>query len=73
MKKISLLLLFVASVSIAQIPTGYYNSAMGLQGTPLKIALHNIIKNHTVVSYSGLWTALKKNRHKIKWQSVGYV
>lgn len=60
MKKISLLLLFVASVSIAQIPTGYYNSAMGLQGAPLKIALHNIIKNHTVVPYSGLWTAYKK-------------
>lgn len=60
MKKISLLLLFVASVSMAQIPTGYYNSAMGLQGAPLKIALHNIIKNHTVVPYSGLWTAYKK-------------
>ncbi len=40
----------------AQIPTGYYNSAQGLTGAQLKTALHNIIKNHTSVSYASLWT-----------------
>jgi len=38
----------------AQIPLGYYNTAMGLNGIALKTALHNIIKNHTVISYSNL-------------------
>jgi endonuclease I len=40
----------------AQPPAGYYNSAAGLSGTPLKLALHNIIDNHTVVTYASLWT-----------------
>lgn len=39
----------------AQIPAGYYNSATGLTGAPLKTALYNIIKGHTVQSYP-LWT-----------------
>lgn len=46
----------LATKSISQIPPGYYNSAIGLTGLPLKTALHNIIKNHTVVSYSSLLT-----------------
>ena len=41
----------------AQIPPGYYNSAQGLTGDALKVALHNIIDNHTVISYNGLWNA----------------
>ncbi len=49
-------LLFVAVRLNAQIPSGYYNSAQGLTGAPLKNALHNIIKNHNVVSYNSLWT-----------------
>lgn len=44
----------------AQIPAGYYNSAAGLSGNALKTALHNIIKNHTSISYNSLWTAYKK-------------
>jgi endonuclease I len=42
--------------SFAQIPAGYYDSANGLSGIALKVALHNIIKNHTVVSYNNLYT-----------------
>jgi len=38
-----------------QIPSGYYNSATGLNGTQLQNALHDIIDDHTVVSYSDLW------------------
>lgn len=41
---------------LAQIPPGYYNSAAGLTGSSLEMALHNIIKNHTSVSYASLWT-----------------
>ena len=48
-------LLTIAIVSSAQVPSGYYNSAQGLTGTALKTALHNIIKNNTVVSYNSLW------------------
>ena len=51
-----LLMLFSASL-VAQIPSGYYNSAEGKTGTELKAALHNIIKDHHVVSYSGLLDA----------------
>jgi endonuclease I len=40
----------------AQIPPGYYNSAAGLSGPALQLALHNIIDNHTTVSYNSLWT-----------------
>jgi endonuclease I len=43
---------------ISQPPSGYYNSATGLSGTALQLALHNIIKDHTVVSYTpGVWNA----------------
>ncbi|MCK9212052.1 MAG: endonuclease [Ignavibacteriaceae bacterium] len=34
----------------------YYLSTYKLYGTDLRLALHNIIKNHTVVSYASLWT-----------------
>ncbi len=47
--------LLVQIQSIAQIPSGYYNSAQGLTGSALKTALHNIIKNHNSVSYASLW------------------
>ncbi|MFH2095817.1 MAG: endonuclease [Bacteroidota bacterium] len=35
-----------------QIPPGYYDSAAGLYGLPLKVALHNIIDDHTQYDYS---------------------
>ncbi|MFA5782612.1 MAG: endonuclease [Bacteroidales bacterium] len=59
---VPLFLLFILSFFyvVAQIPPGYYDNAAGLTGTPLRVALHNIIKNHTVVSYSSLWTYFQK-------------
>jgi endonuclease I len=39
------------------IPAGYYASAAGLKGSALRVALHNIIKNHTVKSYAYALTA----------------
>ncbi len=50
---IILLLLFV-SRAFAQIPPGYYDPASGKSGVALQAALHNIIKGHTVVSYSSI-------------------
>lgn len=64
MNKFLLALIFTSSFCFAQIPVGYYNSAQGLTGSSLKIALHNIIDNHTQVSYNGLWNAYKKTDKK---------
>ena len=56
---IALVILFVQSL-FAQIPAGYYDSATGLTGEDLKAALHEIINDHTVVTYADLWTILKE-------------
>ena len=54
----TLVLLVLANFGLwAQIPNGYYNNANGKTGDELKIALHNIIKGHHVVSYNGLLNA----------------
>jgi endonuclease I len=57
LKKLSFFLALFFSLEhvCAQIPTGYYNAAQGLQGLPLKLALHQIIKNHNSVTYASLW------------------
>ena len=54
-----MLLGFIAMVAmaVAQAPSNYYNAANGLTGNQLKVALHNIIKNHTTISYGQLWNA----------------
>jgi endonuclease I len=38
---------------------GYYDSANGKTGEALKTALHNIIDDHTELSYSNVWDALR--------------
>lgn len=50
------LLIFTTSSLFGQIPNGYYDAAAGLYGTALKQALHDIIDNHTSVTYQSLWT-----------------
>ncbi|WP_426095451.1 endonuclease [Flavobacterium sp. DSR2-3-3] len=56
MKKIySVLLFLIVTVSIAQIPSGYYTTATGTSYT-LKTQLYNIIKGHTDNGYAGLYT-----------------
>ncbi len=40
----------------AQAPVNYYNSANGLSGTALRLALHNIIDAHNSQSYASLYT-----------------
>ncbi|HNX65991.1 MAG TPA: endonuclease [Bacteroidales bacterium] len=54
----------VAVVAAAQTPAGYYDPANGLTGKALQQALHDIIDNHTSISYSELWTAFKKTDKK---------
>jgi endonuclease I len=39
------------------IPAGYYAGTTGLKGSALRVALHNLIKNHTVKSYAYALTA----------------
>ena len=45
------------SVVSGQSPSGYYDQASGLTGEALQIALYNIIKGHTSVSYDNVWSA----------------
>ncbi len=47
--------LLIGINAFSQIPSGYYDSAEGLEGEALRSALHNIIDNHTTVSYDDLW------------------
>jgi len=55
-KKVALIV-FLILVGISSLfcepPAGYYDSADGLTGDALRLALHNIIHNHTRLSYSG--------------------
>ncbi|MEI6749303.1 MAG: endonuclease [Bacteroidales bacterium] len=67
MNKIKLLILVALISSIpgfGQIPQGYYDPANGLTGTALKTALHNIIKGHTVLSYSSLYSSFESTDAK---------
>jgi endonuclease I len=64
MKFLKFVLVFCHVFAIGQIPPGYYNSAQGLTGQSLKVALHNIIKNHTVIPYSGLWSVFPSTDKK---------
>ncbi len=65
MKK--LLALFIGlslSFLVSAQPANYYNSANGLTGNQLKVALHNIIKGHSSISYSQLWNAFWSTDNK---------
>lgn len=65
-KKITLLTLFsfIFLTLQAQIPNGYYDNATGKTGNELKAALHDIIKNHTTISYGDLWNAFWSTDNK---------
>ncbi|MDD3876705.1 MAG: endonuclease [Bacteroidales bacterium] len=66
MKKIFLILIIlnICVVLYAQIPPGYYDGAQNLNGLSLKNALHNIIKNHNVISYSAIYSVLQYTDNK---------
>ncbi len=53
MRRLFFVALLVPTLStFAQIPSGYYDTADGLSGDPLKTALYDIIKGHTEFPYS---------------------
>lgn len=58
-----ILLAYVASLK-AQVPAGYYNNANGKTGTALKQALHDIIDDHTTISYAQIWNAFVSTDNK---------
>ncbi len=65
-KKYFFIALFVCNTLLlksilAQIPPGYYDDAQGLEGNELKLALHNIIKDHAEFSYNDLRDFILKN------------
>ena len=65
MKKLLALIIGLSlSVLVSAQPANYYNSANGLTGNQLKVALHNIIKGHTSISYSQLWNAFWSTDNK---------
>ena len=66
MKRTVLLFISLSFVLLAtaQAPSNYYNSANGLTGNQLKMALHNIIKGHTTISYSRIWDAFWSTDNK---------
>lgn len=75
MKNLVIIFIFFFSFSFSQIPVGYYNSAQGLTGYNLKVALHNIIKNHTQITYSGLWAVFPQTDSKTNakvWDIYSY-
>lgn len=45
-------------------PAGYYDTTEGKAGEELQQALHEVIDNHTVLSYSALWTAFQSTDKK---------
>ena len=65
MKKILLLIIGLSfALMVSAQPTNYYNSASGLTGNQLKIALHNIVKGHSSISYGQLWSAFWSTDNK---------
>ncbi|MCL1946297.1 MAG: endonuclease [Chitinivibrionia bacterium] len=58
--KVIFLLFAQYFAAFAQIPQGYYDAAQGKIGAELKSALHEIILDHTPLSYDALWTAFEK-------------
>ena len=64
-RKLLVLVLFMSTIQLsAQIPSGYYDNAQGLNGTELRQTLHDIIDNHNAQSYSALWTHLQETDRK---------
>ena len=58
MRKLFTLLFVALSANVLAQPPGYYTSANGLNGQDLRLALRNIIRTHTTLSYTpGLWNA----------------
>lgn len=60
---ISLISLFI-SVALSQIPPGYYDDAAGLEGTALRLTLHDIIDDHDYILYGDIYDILDQTDMK---------
>lgn len=49
---------YTATLKMAGAASGYYGSANSSSGSALRSSLHNIIDDHTKVSYSGIWAVV---------------
>lgn len=58
------ILIFFNGILFAQAPPGYYDGVQGLTGEALRAKLHEIIKNHTAVSYSSIYTHFQSTDKK---------
>ena len=56
--------ILVAIGASANVPVGYYNSIDGKRGQDLKNTVHQLIKNHTVVTYNSLWYHFPSTDHR---------
>ncbi|NOQ22157.1 MAG: T9SS type A sorting domain-containing protein [Candidatus Aegiribacteria sp.] len=54
---VALAILLLSALASADPPPGYYDPAAGLSGSALQEALHDIIDNHTNISYDAIWLA----------------
>ena len=63
-KTLALLVGLSFALSVMAQPANYYNAANGLSGNALKVALHNIIKGHTSISYSATMDAFWSTDNK---------
>lgn len=57
MRGVVLAFLLLSTLAYADPPPGYYDPAAGLTGPALQEALHDIIDNHTYISYNAIWGA----------------
>ena len=66
MKKnfLTFVIILIGLSAQAQIPSGYYDNANGKTGDELKAALHDIIKDHTTITYGNLWNAFWSTDNK---------
>ena len=51
-------LIYLLSISLyvsAQAPDGYYDAIAGLSGDNARLALHDIIDDHTEIDYDNIW------------------
>jgi endonuclease I len=60
----TVILTIFSSYLFAQIPTAYYNDVSNQSGTELQTTLHNIIDDHTTISYSAIWDAFEQTDSK---------
>ena len=70
--KLLLITLFYSFFSFAQIPAGYYSTAIGT-GYTLKTQLYNIIKGHTDRGYDGLYTTYLTSDRDYYYENDGTV